>query len=300
MRPITAALLATLILAACGCVMPWMRHDDTGATRRDPPPVGRAPDAASLVNYLNENADRMQGIRAEVAMDCKQDRTTVGIDASMACARPRNFRLKGFAVGQPVVDIGSNDTEFWYWISKAPQPYVYHCSYADLSRGGVRLPFPFQPDMVVTALGMAKYDPAKNYRVKESAKYLELIEDGVTPDGQQVDKVTVFNRLEVRRTEPQVVGYALKTKQGHTLAYASIQRVSYDQASGAIVPQQVALVWPDQKLQMDMRLKDIRVTGFDPRKAEDLFSRRDLGRIQSFDLARNAPDGGAVQPAGFR
>jgi hypothetical protein len=297
MRPITAGLLATTILIACGCDLfrPHPHPDDVVRTPRP----GIAPDAAALVKYLNENADRIPGIQAEVAMDCRQDRQSVGIDGNIACSGPRNFRLKGVAIGQPVVDLGSNDTEFWYWISKAPQPYVYHCSYADLSRGGVRLPFPFQPDMVVSAMGVAKYDPSKNYRVKESAKYLELIEDAVTPEGQAVDKVTVFNRVEVRGNEPQVVGHALRSKQGHTLAYATIQRVAQDRATGAIVPQQIVLVWPDQKMQMDMRLKDIRVSGFDARKAEGLFSRRDLSSIRSFDLARNSVDG-AVQAGGFR
>jgi hypothetical protein len=299
MRPITAGFLATLMLTICGCVMPWMRTDKGDITPPPNPAVGRTPDAAQLVKYLNDNADRIPGLQAEYASDCKQDRQSVGIDGQIACSAPRNFRLKGYAVGQSVVDIGSNETEFWYWISKAPQPYVYHCSYADLARGGVRLPFPFQPDMIVAAMGVAKYDPAKTYRIKESAKYLELIEDAVTPEGQPVDKVTVFNRIEVHGRDPQVVGHLLKTKQGHIMAYATIQRVAQDRTTGAIVPQQVVLNWPDQKMQMDLHLKDIRVRGFDQREAEGRFSRRDLMRMQSFDLARNALDG-AVQPAGFK
>ena len=32
-------------------------------------------------------------------------------------------------------------------------------AHADLARPGVSIPLPFQPDMILTALGMAQYDP---------------------------------------------------------------------------------------------------------------------------------------------
>jgi len=294
MRPITAWLLITLVLVLSGCV--WDNHDNS--IRKDDvrQTFGPPPQASALVKYLNDNSARMAGLTAKVALDCKMDRQSVGIDGLLACSRQRNFRLKGDVDGNPVVDLGSNDQEFWYWVKDKQTPYLYHCSYADLARGTVRLPFPFQPDMVLTALGLGTYDPGRNYRVNPSSRFLELIEDTVTPDGKTVDKVTVFNRMEVRGTEPQVVAHALRTKQGQLICTATIKRVTIDSASGAIVPQHVVVVWPVEKVQMEMRLQNIRVAGFDAARADSLFSRRDLN-IPSFDLARRVVDNG-VQPAG--
>ena len=55
----------------------------------------------------------------------------------MACQKPRDFRLRAKILGTPAVDLGSNDQEFWYWISKVNPPHVYHCSYENLKTGKV-------------------------------------------------------------------------------------------------------------------------------------------------------------------
>jgi hypothetical protein len=295
MRPITAGLVLSMALVA-GCnTLPHRRDATPGpvATRTPPP----APEPAALVRYLNENAHKIQGLRAEVAMDCKQDGQSVGVDGNLACSWPRNFRLKAKALGQPAADIGSNDNEFWYWISRAQPPYVYHCSYQDLARG-VSTPFPFQPDMVMAALGLAEYDPNKPYRIRESGKFLELIEDTTSPQGKPVEKVTVFNRMEVRPGEPQVVAHVLKDQQGHIIAQAVVHRVVVSRETGAVLPQHVILTWPAQKMEMEMRFRDVQVVRFDAERTAALFQRSSLGNLTSFDLARGAVDGPGIQRAG--
>jgi hypothetical protein len=203
-------------------------------------------------------------------------------------------------VGQPKMDIGSNDNEFWYWISEIRPPYVYHCSYAEMARGGVRLPFPFQPEMVMAALGMAEYDPNKPYRIKESPQYLELTEETISTDGKPVDKVVVFNRLQVTRPgQPQVVAHKLIDKQGKVICQAVVSQVTVNQETGAVVPQRVTLSWPELKMQMVLTLDRPQVRAFDAQSTGRLFQRTNLTH-QTFDLARQAVDGAGLQRAGFR
>jgi hypothetical protein len=295
MRPIMAGLVVGVgLLVGCN-TLPHKRDAANNAVTRTP--AAPAPEPAQLVHYLNENARKVTGVRAEVAMDCQQGRQTVGLDGNLACAWPRDFRLKAKALGQPAADIGSNKDEFWFWISKIDPPYVYHCSYPDLARG-VKINFPFQPDMVMAALGVAQYDETKQYRVKESAQYLELIEDTVSPEGQPVDKVTVFNRMEVRQGEPQVVAHVLKDKQGKILAQALVHKVVVNRETGAVLPRQVTLSWPSQEMTMSMSFRDVQVVRFDQQWAGRLFQRSDLGNQTSYDLARRTVDGPGIQRAG--
>src|SRR5436309_9649894 len=142
MRRLFAGVGVGLLLVAAGCNH-WRPNGDTGVTPVAVSNTGR-PDAASLVAYLNNNARLVQCVQStRVAMDCKEGNQAVGVDGMLVCQKPRNFRLKGQVLGKPAVDIGSNDGEFWYWISEAkPVPYVFHCSYEELGRGNVRLPFP--------------------------------------------------------------------------------------------------------------------------------------------------------------
>jgi hypothetical protein len=291
------AALALGVVLLSGCFPQAYKRDNGGPSygKTAMPP---APEPAALVRYLNENAQKVQGLQAEVAIDARQGRNSVGLDGYLACSYPRNFRLKAKAVGRPAADIGSNDNEFWFWISQDNPPYVYHCSYADLARG-VNIPFPFQPDMITAALGLAIYDENKAYKVRENGQFLELHEDTTTPQGQPVDKVTVFSRMQVRQQdEPQVRAHVLRDQKGAVIAQAVIHKVMVQRETGAVLPQHVTLSWPAQKMEMEMRFRDLQVVRFDAARAAKLFQRTDLSNLVSYDLARRVVDGPGVQRAG--
>jgi hypothetical protein len=291
MRQVTVCLGLGLVVLTLGC--------NHGPHNRDTPTIGRAPletpKATQLVAYLNDNARRVQAVRCErVAIDCKQGREAVGLDGILVCQKPRNFRLKAKVVGQPAVDIGSNQDEFWYWISKAEPPYVYHCSYQELARGNVAMPFPFQPDMIVAALGVADYDENKTYQVKATDQYLELIENTVSPQGQPVQKVTVFNRSSVGPGRPQVVGHLLRDPQGKLICKATIHEVELNRETNAVLPRRVVLEWPGQQIMMDMRLYGTQVVSITPEQGSKFFQ-RNLPDLTSFDLARRTVDSPGLQ-----
>jgi hypothetical protein len=284
---------AGLLLAAVGCTHYQHVRDNPTAT---PVAAAGAPKAADLVTYLNQTSRNVQAIQCtRLAMDCKEGKQGVGVDGMLVCQKDRNFRLKGSVLGSPAVDIGSNKEEFWYWIKEVkPVPYVFHCSYEDLGRGGVQLPFPFQPDMIVAALGMGKYDENGKYRVvmPPNKNYFELIEDAISPQGERVQKVTAFNSrtVDVKRGQPQVIAYALRDMQGKTICQATIQEVQ--SKDGVVLPRRLTLSWPAQQMEMKMTLSDVTVVNnLAPERATRLFQRSDLGSLPSFDLARRTPDG---------
>lgn len=297
MRTIFAILGMSAVAVAIGCSnLPGLRNR-TG----DQPIVANndAPPAASLVEFLNANARRVQAIQCnKVAMDCMQGNQAVGLDGQLVCQKPRNFRLKARVVGQPAVDIGSNENEFWYWISKADPPYVFHCDYPELAKGNVRMPFPFQPDMVVAALGIQDYDPAKQYEVKANPRTYELIEQTTSLQGQPVKKITVFDRMQTTGNRPQVIGHVLKDAQGKEICSATVYEVQQHKASGAVLPFKVKLVYPAEKVEMTLRLYDAEAITVDANRAARLFSRADLSNLQSFSLSRWLLDTPGVQQAG--
>jgi hypothetical protein len=298
MRQVTVGLVLWATLLLVGCKFgDLIRRDQEGGKVGDPPP----PDAAQLVAYLNDNARRVQAVRStDIEMDCKQGDQSVGVKGQLVCQKPTNFRLKGVVVGKPAVDIGSNKDEFWYWISQDNPPYVYHCRYDDLKRG-VQLPFPFQPEMVVAALGIAEYDPRKEYKlaVNDKDRTLELSEETVSPQGQPVTRVTVFNRRPAEAGKPQVMAHILRDARGQTLCMARISEVQVNRETGAILPTRLTLSWPAQRMEMTMRMYDLRPYSIDETKAAGLFTRRDLSTLPSFDIAQGRADNpGGLQRVG--
>jgi hypothetical protein len=299
MRKYILGLGLSALLLSTGCNNLQPTRGGTAVGRRPAP----QPTAAAMVNYLNENAQRVQGLSStDVTLECRQDHNSGNLSGRLDCQRPRNFRLTARVVGQPTVDIGSNGEEFWYWISKAEPPYVYHCTYDDLQKPGVFIPFPFQPDMILAALGMAQYDPNKPYEVRANAaaRTVELIESATSPQGRPVKKITVFRSGPAGRNEPVVVAHVLKDEQGREVCSATVSEVQTDPATGAVVPRRVRLYWPAEKIELKMKLDGVRVNGIDATLAASLFSRRNLASLTAYDLARRSVDGAPGQTQSFQ
>jgi hypothetical protein len=290
---------AGAVALAAGCNLPFLRHDGP----KSPPPAfldAKTPAAADLVGYLNDNAKAVSGFQADVDLTARQNGQPIGLTGMVACQKPRSFRLKANILGKPGVDLGSNDDEFWYWISKADPPYLCHCSYKDLPRVK-QLPFPFQPDMVLTAMGLAEYDLARQYTVRTNPQTIELIEATKSPQGQDLWKTVIFNRAEATATRPQVVAHVLQDAKGNVVCRAQIEEAAFvtgDRGGRAALPVRVKLTWPAEKLELTLKFYDLKVQPLDARANETLYSRRALSaNLQTFDLARLAdgPANGVTQ-----
>jgi hypothetical protein len=303
--------LALLAVALAGC-----NHSPVIRDHKGPPgqPQGKA-DVASLVNYMNLNAKRVQSVRAKVAIDAKlvdakRGTQAIGLDGLMACRAPSELRLRASALGQPAVDLGSNKKELWYWLGKADPPYVYHCSHDSVSSGKARLPFPFQPDMVLAAMNMAVYPAADKgkYTLKEgtysatkgrgTAQYntLELTQEVTSQAGQTYKRTTIFNRTAVKAPESQVLAHVLADAKGNLICRAVVTQVTVDRDTSAVIPTKVTIEWPAQKASMDLALTNVEVNVIGDELATRLFSRDDLSKYDAYDLAK-----GLVTPtAGIR
>jgi hypothetical protein len=243
------------------------------------------PTAVALVEHLNRNSRQIQTLEClELDMDCRQKMTGFALRGKLVCQKPRNFRLLAEVMGNQQVDLGSNAQEFWFWIAKADPPYQFHCSYADFARGGIRLPFPFQPDWMMEALGMGEYGPPENYQLRVNRDTLELVENARSAQGQPVQKVTV-----VARNRGQVQSYILLDANRKEICAGHV--TDWQQVGGAVVPKRVRLEWKSEGIELKLKLDEVAVNRqLDNNRATVLFTRPQLANIQSYDLARG-PDG---------
>jgi hypothetical protein len=287
---ILAGLGAFSVLTLAGGCRREMIPDPPAAVSKTGKPT--VPD---LVAYLNHNAQLVQSIKStELEIQAKQGNESIGLQGTLFCEKPRNFRLRGKVAGVDAVDIGSNNEEFWFWISQGKDQdgvaRVHYCSYADMAAGKARMPFPFQPDMIVAALGMGDYDPQKEYTIREDAKTVSLVEKAVSAQGLAVQKVTQFNKMTVGPNKPQVIAYYLLDDKGNEICRASVldvQTITVGRES-AVLPKHVKLVWRPQQIEMSMRLFGTEVNKIDAPAAAKLFSRAGLS-IPASNLAKG-PD----------
>jgi hypothetical protein len=266
------------------------------------------PGVAEIVASLNANAQRVQAVQcADIDLDCQQGAQAVGLRGGLICQKPRNFRMTAKVMGNVAVDIGSNNQEFWFWISKAEPPYLYHCSYQDYAQG-VRLPFPFQPDWITEAIGIAEYDPNKQYEVAATTGGVDLVESTVSPQGQPIRKITRLARG--RSGQWQVTGHIVQDANNKNadgsyreICAATVMDLQQDPTSGAILPRRLLLEWPAEKLKLQMKINQLAVNpaNLSADRVATLFTRPTLRDVPSFDLARGADTPGpGLRPAGYR
>lgn len=296
MRYITRCLCVGALLGAVGCSdSKWAIFRNNRDETRG---LGANPTTTQLVDYLNLNSQKLQSIECPyLDLDIRQGFNQFGMRGKMVCDKPRNFRLIAEVAQKTEADIGSNRDEFWYWIARNDPPYLIHCSYRDLEQG-VRIPFPFQPEWVIEALGMADYGSAQQYRLNAVRDTLELVRQ-VNSQGQTVQKVIVFNRSQAK---VQVRAHILRDMRGKEICSAQILDV--ENINGIVVPRKIVLDYPAEKLQLKLKLfdttREVAVNRrYDANQAAALFTRPSLAGVRTFDLARDAYNPtNQVRPAG--
>ncbi|MGL4553326.1 MAG: hypothetical protein ACRC33_19340 [Gemmataceae bacterium] len=286
MRMTRATVCLGLAASLCtGCILLPKKPDNKDL--KTPSVLGGKATSQSLVNYLNDNAKLMSSITAKLDMDCTQKGKSVGPTGMLACQKPRDFRLRAKVFGADEVDIVSNSEELSFWIKRANPPHQYVCTHKDLAAGKVRMPFPFQPDMVLVALGMADYDPAAMYDLKTHDKTLELIADATSADGKPIKRTVVFHRKPATGSESQIAGHVVKDAAGKLICRAYVEKVHKDR-SGAVVPSKVKIEWPAEEVTITLMLSDIKVNAITKENAAAMFNRTAIPGVEVYDLAKSA------------
>lgn len=284
-----------VVLAQAGCNL--TRWPMVRGPERTPQPSAEPVSVAALVKYLNDNASPVSTLRCDdLDMTCTQGTQSIGLRGLMVAQRPRGMRLSAKNLGTTVVDLGSNEQEFWYWVSKADPPYQFFCAYRDLHEGRVKhMPFPFQPDWIMEALGLGEYGPPERYQMdlSDPASY-RLVARAKSPQGAPVKKIIVLRRRPVNPPTPQVTDYLLLDEaSGKEVCAAHISDVQEDRTSGTRLPRRVEFRWPVQRLKLVMVLNGLAVNGAVPATA---FVRQPLQGVPSYNLASGQLEGAAGNP----
>jgi hypothetical protein len=296
------AAFAFCSLLGSGCKNLFPRKSTADDT---PPPLpttdNRKPSADELIGYLNRQSDQLESIQTRsLDIDVKSNGSSVSLDGSMICQKPRNFRLVGKKLGMEQVLVGSNADRFWFYVKQDPSQALFHCSYTDFEKG-VDLPYPFDPEWVLEAFGMAKINNGPGTKVEEDRTHYKLSEE-TTLRGQKVRKVTVFHKGNARDNQPQIVSKTMMdSASGKVLCTAIIKEVArlpIDRGNGlpprtVVCPRIIVLEWPQQDTKMTLDLGNLKVN--QPVGADD-FEMPAVGARQ-VDLGKYKPTGRVV-PAG--
>lgn len=303
-----------LLLLSTGCN--WFNTNVLNKSKQPPPQTAldEKPTPEKLIAYMNQNAGQVQSLQVtNLAIEAKMGlgvARSIELRGTMMAQAPCNFRMEGYIPGArtEVVDLGSNDREFWFWVAENKPPYLFYCSHTDLPRA--HLPLPIYPEWIMEALGMATVAPSPNFRVNlpRDRNTIELIEDTTSPQGQRIQKVTVFNRNNVTGTAPQIISRKLVDHQGKIICEAVVKEMQQDSRTKAVVPHVLDLIYPGDrtmdKITLSLVLDTIAVN-LPVDQSMSWFTRPNKPGVQSYDLGRvantnplNRNSPGGVAPSG--
>lgn len=294
-KSLTLVLAGTLGLLLSGCTLFNHVRPNNNNSVTPPPSPDQKPTTTSLVNYLNQNAKRIQSVKGNLEIDARMAGQSIpSVSGGLVARRPRDLRIRARLLGQPAVDLGSNEKEFWYWVGRQKDDYYYRCSYGDLATGKVNVPFPVEVDMVMAALNMAEYDPKGKYDLAQGKDNTwELTQETTSAAGQQIKRVTVFRGTMAAPGEPQVLEHAMRDVRNGLICRATVQKVQNER--GATVPTKVVIEYPAQKARMTLLLSGLSINAVDAGDAARAFTIEGVGK-DVFDLARGA----VVSPSSHR
>jgi hypothetical protein len=306
------ALVGMIVLSA-GCnLTPF-----AGLDKRNDGPVQPVPPVDKLVAYLNDNSSRIQSVRFQDVALVASMKSKVGwqsspnLHATIAVQKDRNFRMQADFQSRLIVDLGSNDQEFW-WLIQDPsnksngQPGVgeqLYCSYDDLEKGLARhWKIPLEPAWVIEVLGMGQY-PADKYKVETQKETAELVQKTVM-NGRAVRKVIVFQRRPKQAPYPTVSDYKLIDDNTNKLiCNAHIVEIHLDSKNtNAILPKKIEIQCPEMDAELVLTMKYFEVNpgivnpggkavAANPGRAinMDTFVRTPVGGVPQRNLAQYAP-----------
>jgi hypothetical protein len=226
----------------------------------------------------------------------------------MAMERPRGFKLDLRApMNGKVADIGSNDKEFWFWVSDKKDKKIYVCDYQDVKDS--QLAVTYQPDWIVEAMGLREISPrdAATIAARPGEKEGELVLTQARNDnrGGMLTKETIVYKDSGRIKEHRLWAGPKKDPKD-LLARATVIRhqeitlkPTDEDPSGATIqlPEIFKLEWVAEKFALEVTMSEVKVnTVFAPEQRTALFKEPEIAGITRVNLAQlSSPAGAASQ-----
>ena len=227
---LVAVMLASLCGSAAGChLFPRQEAEIV------PPPVvfNQPPTLPEVIQAVNSQSDRIVDVQADAAR-LSVAGFPASLRASLRLERPRRMRLKATLMGNPLLDVGSNDELFWMWTTDSPVLFARHEQFENSVAKQI---LPVEPTWLIDAMGLIHFDPQGPhqgpYRRQDGG--IEIHTRLATRSGE---------RLRVVGIHPQygyITEVQMRDMQGQLLAVARADRHRHDPIQNVTLPGRVQL-----------------------------------------------------------
>ena len=156
-----------------------------------------------IIEQVNLKNDKVKSLsyNATVHLD------NMSFDAEIHYKKDKMFRMLAFGFFGTCLDIGSNDSIFWFWSKNFDSNTLYWARHEDFPK--TKLQTPYGPLWMMQSLG---YDKITGDKCGENDQYLKVFRDDVINNNRKVIKAVLIDKKELK-----VVGNYIYSTDGRLL-----------------------------------------------------------------------------------
>jgi hypothetical protein len=236
-RPVLIVLNLVLLLAMVFIVFKNDRPSNTIVVPSVPinEPPAKIPDVIRLVNASNAGISSFAC--EEITIRTWNKSMKNRLQGKLYYQLPKDFRFYVQSVMGLELDLGSNDTVFWFWSKRNKEPGLYYAHYEDYTK--TRLKTPLNPMWLRASLGLDQIDTT-HARFIETTKEVAVIHESVSATQEQI-----FVYTFVDKGMSKIRGFALTDCQNNVLATAEITYVDN-------LPVKIFYAWNEEERYMQI------------------------------------------------
>jgi hypothetical protein len=267
-------LIVVGLFATSGATcLPWVRSQPQLTPVLPPNPTRE-----QIVEVVNRNNGQIQSFTASQASLSTPGAPT--LRANLVFQRLMSFRLHGtYGLTGSELDLGSNDSLFWFWVRRAEPQAVYFCRHDQFATSPARQMAPIQPDWLIEALGVSTFDmnlPLEG-PYPASGGRLEIRTIKETPEG------TITKRTYVDASQGWVMGQEIYNAQTMLLMGSEISNYQRDVRTGLWMPGTVKISCPSANFSMQLNLGKVEVN-VPPANPTEMFTMPALQGVPTVDI----------------
>ncbi len=229
---------------------------------------------ADIVSAIAAINRRNSQIRTFVCNDVDirySEKVRVRISGTMVMEKEKKFRMKIRSVVGLEMDLGSNDTHFWFWSKRMDSPYLHYARHEDLGKSMLKTPL--NPGWLMAALNLGLLDTS-GCRLIKHKQFFAIVS---AKKGAGDEPITVLTLISPEKKA--VVGHYLYDQNGKMTASTEVR--SFQQSGGFTVPHEMLIIWYEEGVQFEWTLNSPKVnSGIDPQNwsMPEMKNSIDMGR----------------------
>jgi hypothetical protein len=193
---------------------------------------------AKLRNFICDNVDIKYN-----------QKIRVHITGTIAMEKEKKFRMKVRSIAGQELDLGSNDTHFWFWSKRMNPPVLHYAKHEDLGKSMLKTPL--NPGWMMGSLNLGTIDTT-GAEVFRYGQHYGVLAPKTAANGENV---TVFTLIDPQKQA--VIGHYLYGANGKLQASSEVK--SHQNINGFIVPKEMFIIWYSEGVSLEWTLNNPRI-----------------------------------------